>query len=297
MGYENTHLFVAETIRVEIQLQKISDIISSGIDLYYLGAIFPDILYFAKDKAHSSVADRLHGADGNPTNRIVYDMIQRVKTMEGDQNLAFIWGYLTHCALDIAVHPLIFYLSGYKNNGNAHVQQKSSYLHWHYETFIDRRFNNQCYLEEMIKIGAVKGSIIAPFLDLPEKVIQAALKRQIAYFSRIRSRRYFRLYRALSIMGCIEKKHLAGFYKNLKIETKHLPETIRYQDIITGKKKETTLEQLMRKGIEVGKQMIVSAYYYYLGSISQKECNKHIAGSNLDTGQLGKTKSDIRYSI
>jgi hypothetical protein len=63
---------------------------------------------------------------------------------------------------------------------------------------------------------------------------------------------------------------------------------------VGGKK---NLDGLMNEGINMGLKMIESAYDYYCGKISRQVCEKTIAGNNLDTGQIGKTKADVRFSI
>jgi hypothetical protein len=53
----------------------------------------------------------------------------------------------------------------------------------------------------------------------------------------------------------------------------------------------------MDEGIELGLKMVECAYNYYCGKISRQICESTIAGNSLDTGQPGKTKADVRYSI
>jgi hypothetical protein len=57
------------------------------------------------------------------------------------------------------------------------------------------------------------------------------------------------------------------------------------------------MDGLINEGINMGVKMIESAYDYYCGKISRQVCEKTIAGNNLDTGQIGKTKADVRFSI
>ena len=43
--------------------------------------------------------------------------------------------------------------------------------------------------------------------------------------------------------------------------------------------------------------MAESAYDYYCGKISRQACEKTIAGNNLDTGRIGQSMADVRFSI
>jgi hypothetical protein len=104
-------------------------------------------------------------------------------------------------------------------------------------------------------------------------------------------------YRMLFKIGLVERKYLGGFYANLAVDPTRLPENLRYKDIISGENKEATMGGLINEGINMGVKMIESAYDYYCGKISRQVCEKTIAGNNLDTGQIGKTKADVRFSI
>ncbi len=53
----------------------------------------------------------------------------------------------------------------------------------------------------------------------------------------------------------------------------------------------------MAEAIEMGAKMVECAYDYYAGKISRQACERTVAGNNLDTGQIGKTKADIKFSI
>jgi len=297
MAYENSHLFAAEQIRRSIDTPQIQELIATNIYHYYLGAVFPDILYFGRDRETSEIANFLHGSSRTPPNKVVLEVIDRIKKAGDQKNLAFILGYLTHCAIDITIHPVVFYFSGYKANGNAEDQKRSAYLHWHYETYIDKRINDEFYLEKMVKPDIVKDLLITQIINIPEAVIREALKRQINYFSRIHNRFYFEALRLLEKMDRIEKKYVAGFYENLRVEKIRLPEEIKYKDIISGEERETNLDKLLADGIEMGRQMIESAFEYFSGKIDKTECEKIVVANNLDTGQIRKTKADIRFSI
>jgi len=75
------------------------------------------------------------------------------------------------------------------------------------------------------------------------------------------------------------------------VDPTRLPENIQYKDIISGENRETTMDGLMDQGIQTGVKMVESAYDYYCGNISRQVCEKTIAGNNLDTGQIGKTRA------
>jgi hypothetical protein len=297
MAYENTHLFVAEQIRLCIEQQDLKNILDLNRNFYLLGAIFPDTFSFSDSKEIQSISKQLHGGDGTPTNRPIFQALDAIKQQPDPQALAFVCGFSTHLALDITVHPVIYYYSRFKADGSQEEQKRSSYLHWHYETYLDHRFNSQCYLEGLVTIETARALRISSFLDIQEPEFLKALARQISYFSSNRSRLYYHWYRLKHQMGCLERKYLAGHYANLELDRKRLPELLSYRDPVTGERKKNTLEDLMQSSIEKGQEMVQAAYAYHLGDIDKNACQKVIDGSNLDTGRVGILSSDIRYSI
>ena len=296
MASENTHIYLADRIRAKINVDVLKRLISGHLDYYFIGSIFPDILFFSKDKQIVDVAHNLHGEDGLPTNRIVFDLLDRIKAGKDDANFSFVSGFLTHYAADITLHPMVFYFSGYKANGSKQENDRSAYLHWHYETSIDRQVNDRFYLDKIINPETIKGLVIPQILGIDPSIIGDALKRQMKYYSLTRSRLYFVIFQVLCKMGFFPARMVAGFHENLKTDKTRLPDPLQYKDIITGESLETTLNDLIEKAIQFGCRMIETAYAFYIGRINNDECQKVITGQSLETGRVGKRTTDIRFS-
>ncbi len=297
MVYENTHLWAAEQIRSRIKNSTIEETIGNNLDYYHLGAIFPDVLFYSRDPKISEAAYFLHGKAGAPTNVFIFDVLDQIRDKLDKKNLTFIWGFLTHCAMDIVFHPVVFYFSGYDPNDDQSGQLRNGYLHLHYETIIDRHFNKRIFLENIVKPAIVKNLIIPSIRNISRQDIMDCLKKQIFYFRLIHSRLYYLIFKMFAKMGLVDKRLVAGFYANLNVETKKLPEKLNYRDIISGSDKEATLEGLMDGGVDLAVKMIEAAYNYSVGKISKESCKSTIAGNNLDTGRGNKTKEDIRFSL
>ena len=296
MASENTHIYLADRIRGEIDDDVLKRFISGHMDYYFLGSIFPDILFYSKDKQISDIAYNRHGEDGIPTNRIVFDLVDRIKAKEDGNNFAFVSGLLTHYAVDIIFHPVVFYFSGYKPNGSEQEDDRSLYLHMHYETSIDRKINDHFCLDKIINPETITDLVIPQVLDIDPSIISDALKRQIKYFSLTRSPFYFVIFQVLCKLGLFPDRIIAGFHENLKKDEARLPDPIHYKDVITGEPRITTLNDLIEKAVQLGCRMIETAYAYYTGRSNRDECEKVIAGHSLETGQVGKRTSDIRFS-
>jgi hypothetical protein len=133
--------------------------------------------------------------------------------------------------------------------------------------------------------------------NISRRDIESCLKKQIFYFRLIHSRLYYIGFKMLANMGLADKRLVAGFYANLAVETKKLPQKLIYRDIISGSDMAATLEDLMEEGINLAVKMVAAAYDYTRGKISKESCQETIAGQNLDTGRVNKTKADIRFSL
>jgi hypothetical protein len=297
MAYENTHLWAADAVRERLQSSVLKKLITDSIDCYYFGAVFPDTLSYSNDKKIREISNFLHGKTGIYSNDVVFEVLDMTKRIGDKKNLAFICGFLTHCAMDIVFHPIIVYFSGYKPSNRPWKASKSAYLHWHYETYIDKRFNNNFYLDKIINPGVVRDLAVSSILNISEKIILDSLTKQISYFRRNRSQLFYKLYRMLNKTGLVERKYLAGFYANLEVDPMRLPDNLHYRDIISGENKETTMDGLMDEGINMGLKMVESAYDYNCGKINRQVCEETITRKTLDTGHIDKTNADVRFSL
>jgi len=260
MVYENTHLWAADQIRRRIKSRIIQETIGCNLDYYHLGAIFPDVLFYSRDPKISEAAYAFHGETGIPTNAFIFDVLDQVKDRPDEKTLAFIWGFLTHCAMDIVFHPVIFYFSGYSPQDDQTSQLHSEYLHLHYETIIDQHFNKEIFLENVINPAIVKDLAFPSIRNIFRRDIESCLKKQIFYFRLVHSRLYYIVFKMLANMGLADKRLVAGFYANLAVETKKLPQKLIYRDIFSGSDMETTLEELMEEGLNMARKMVAAAY-------------------------------------
>jgi hypothetical protein len=126
---------------------------------------------------------------------------------------------------------------------------------------------------------------------------RTSFKRQIFYFRRNHSLFFYQVFKLLAKIGLLDRQLIGGFYANLNVEKKELPEKLIYRDIISGDDREDTLNDLMEKTINLAVHMIEAAYDYYAGNISRELCERSIAGENLETGRVNITRADIRFSV
>ena len=296
MAYENTHLWAANQIIGRIKDDVLKKLLTENIDDYYFGAIFPDTLSYSKEKEIKAVGGRLHSEAQTISGGAVFDCLDRSRNSKEAKDLAFTCGYLTHCAMDIVLHPMVVYFSGYKPVNTPRQAVESDYLHWHYETCIDRRFNETFFVDKVIRPAAAESPLMASVLNISGQIVSHCLKRQITLFKHTRHRFPYIICRLLYKVGMLEKKYLGGFYANLDADHRRLPEHLQYRDIISGEKKEISLDALMEHAIDTGLKMVAAAYDYYCGKISRQVCEGLLGAYNLDTGESGKSKIEVKYS-
>ena len=251
---------------------------------------------YAKDDKLSRVAYKLHGDDGQPTSRFVFDVLERIRTSESRRDFAFISGFLTHCAADITFHPMVFYITGYMPDASEKAKKRTSFLHWQYETLMDQLLNDRFRFEELVQPHLVRNLIAPDVLGVDVNTIIRHLEKQWGYFNKIRSRFYYHAFRVLSRLGLVPPESVAGFYESLKTSGITFPERIGYQDIVSGEVIETSLEELTEDCVGLGRRLVEGAYNYFTADTSRAECESTMKGESLHTGKLGKTLKDARYA-
>lgn len=296
MPFENTHLYLADRVRLTLRDDELSGILEEQLDYFYMGSIFPDTLFYAKQEKLSRVAYRLHGDDGRPTSRFVFDVLERIRATGSRRDFAFVAGFLTHCAADITFHPLVFYISGFMPGASQQAKQKSSYLHWKYETLIDKRMNDRFRFEDLVRPRLVKGLVAPDVLGVAAGTVIRHMEKQRDYLGKIRSRFYFHVFRVLSRLGLVPPESVAGFYESLKTGDIDLPEHIVYRDVLTGEEKEASLETLAEQSVALGGRLVAAAHDYFRGAIGREACEAIMKGESLHTGRLGKTLKDVRHA-
>lgn len=116
MPKELTHILFADSVRDALPAPAARH----TADLHF-GAIAPDVFYYVAPLPGTGAGlhawgEVLHGADGEDTGSLPAAMLERVAARppgeERDRRTAFLCGFLSHMALDIAFHPWVTHRSG-----------------------------------------------------------------------------------------------------------------------------------------------------------------------------------------
>ncbi len=122
-----------------------------------LGALGPDPFYYVRSPKHRRKARRLgdafHERDINAFFAAMIDTIQRSENRAAQ---SYLYGYLTHFALDVAAHPFVHY-----HVGDERVEPGSDARHLRFERAVDVRLIHEDTEKSADRVD------LAPFFSLP----------------------------------------------------------------------------------------------------------------------------------
>lgn len=304
MPKENTHLYFAHELLAKLNQDSILKVIQEQEKAYYFGSVAPDSFYYSDKEAVRKISEHLHGRKGNLTNEIVFKLLDQAKAGGNQADLAFIFGYLTHCALDMAFHPVIYYLSGNYYDPDPKKADEAVYLHRHLETYLDAQVNQTFYFNDYVNYNILRSldftqTVVKDFGVSQDDIVRA-LKRKAAVFRLLRNNMaldfLYLFYRFVKHSSWSKFKRFLGiFYGNLKRDDRTIPNIINYRDVVTGEPKVTTIYDLFQDAGALAVELLAAANAYYSGQIGREEAAAIIRGESLNTGRLGIPVEEIRY--
>ncbi|MDH5719336.1 MAG: zinc dependent phospholipase C family protein [Spirochaetia bacterium] len=163
MPKEISHIFNALEVLAALQKKRSIDIenaelIKKNLKSFAFGSIAPDILYydvfgvFKKKLFGLPWAKAIHGVNEEDTMAHLIAMARIIKNHKDYKNafypmridkeildlwIAFAMGYLTHAAVDIIVHPVIYYHSGDFESRDKKIYKRAITIHRVIETVLD----------------------------------------------------------------------------------------------------------------------------------------------------------------
>jgi hypothetical protein len=297
MPKENTHLLFAYETLLAFQETDLLREVSRHIRHYLLGSIIPDTFYYSGARKIEAISESFHGRTGNPTNVIILAVLDGARTPE---DLAFILGYITHCALDITFHPIIYYLSGNYYDTDARKRARVVYMHRHLETCLDRDLNNTLRLHAIIRTAFLKGLVFEKIVSREFTVSVAALRhsllKQIISNLIFTSRAAYRLALLAARYDILkDTSHLGLFYADVA-NGECLPPSITVADLVTGSERTVTAGGLFAEARQRAVVMMEAAFCYKKGMVGREELLQAIPGLSLDTGKMLVGASNIRYT-
>lgn len=287
MPKENTHLWFAGGLLDYIPETQMLKDVSAHIDRYHLGSFIPDTFFYSSDRSVGEVSEIIHGKDNKPTNTIIIRVLDEAKGMA---DIAFILGYISHCALDITFHPMVNSLSGDYYDDNAMQRQEAVYLHRHIETCIDSLIRNPLRIYRLVRASMLTGLVFEDIIfkehSLPARIQERTLSRQLLANRLFASSSAYGLAKFLHRSGIVKSKEpLSLFYGNAR-EHPCIENQVSYMDVKTGRKKTEQLSDLFTRARIKALGMMEAAWGYSRGTITRERLLEMIPGESLSTGEI-----------
>lgn len=294
---ENTHLHFAYGLLEDLRGQPVWRDISAHVSHYLLGSVIPDTFYYGSSASYRRISESLHGKDGNPTNATI---LQVLESSREHNDLAFILGFITHCALDITFHPIVYYLSGNYYDETPEKRNHAVYLHRHLETCLDLDIGNTMRFHRIIRTRQLEGlvfeRIISERFGVSAKSLRHCLRRQICYNFLFTSSAAYTIATAAARSGLFADTSQLGLFYADASHGDRFPSLIEAADLIDGTPRATTVDELFLAARTLAKTMMEAACGYWNGFLTREELIHVIPGLSLDTGRLGVSASGIRFT-
>jgi hypothetical protein len=299
MPKENTHIFFAYDILSCLENKEIVKLVSPYINDYILGSITPDIFFYSKYPEVADISEHIHGKDGIPTNEIIFSCLDNA---ENPKDIAFLLGFVTHCALDIIMHPAIYYLTGNYYDKDPALMSRSRYNHSLFETGLDIKTGNRLRIHKLLKKSSMKGlmfrHIVSNRFKVEGSLLDKTLKKQLFLNMLFDSGMAHKIFKPAIKAGILGDTYILGlFYREAAHSWLNISDEYKIRDIITGEKKEVTLKGLFVDAFKKAQIMMNAVFGFYKRSYSMKELQEAVPGENLSTGKLGVSILDIAYTL
>jgi hypothetical protein len=267
MPRENTHLFFAQGAKKVNK--ELLDIINNNIEYFYLGSVFPDCFFYSAKNDVQLISDFLHGKDGNLTNKIIFEMLDKARQDKNEKLFILALGFISHCYLDIVFHPVVYYLTGNYYDEDETIRKEAVYRHRHMEVILDRKVNNKYYFEELVVWKSFNNDEIFGFisdkLDIPLSDIKSSLRKQYLYNILFRSKIFYKFIHILHKIRLIKDSNILALFYNHFDDSEPLEDDIYYKDLLSGEKSKKRIKELFDYAELKSKSAMYSAYKYYKG--------------------------------
>lgn len=299
MPKENTHIFFAYDILSRLEDKEILKLVSPYISDYIFGSTAPDTFFYSKYPEVTEISEHIHGKDGIPTNEIIFSCLDNT---ENPRDIAFLLGFVTHCALDITMHPAIYYLTGNYYDKNPSRMSRSRYNHSLFETGLDIKTGNRLRIHKLLKQSSIKDlifrRIISDHFKVEGPLLDKTLKKQLFLNMLFDSGPAHKIFKPAIKAGIFGDPHILGlFYREAAHTWQNICDEYEIRDIITGEKKEVRLKGLFDEAFKKAQIMLNAVFGFYKGSYSKKELQEAVPGENLSTGKPGVSILDIAHTL
>lgn len=318
MPRDLTHVIFADDIRAHLSPEARRDT-GENASAYHMGAIAHDaFLYGSAPK----LATKIHGGLGDDTRAVMIEMMDDARAEKDPERRAikksFVYGFLSHAAVDTTFHPFVYSVSGSQvpeNNPDQKHVDLAKTRHRYIETWLDVHFlrEKNLSLDTFKPFKAVANdkrtnAVVPSFFsrnyqkaygidqDLTS-VFKNSMKMQLFIGRVTQSQPLGKALRALdnALDGRLGLA-VSGFYQN----DRNMPPILRdfesYKHPVTGQTVGQTLNGLTRDAVALGTTYIAAAEKYIKDGDKQAFLTT-VPNRNLDTGVENTKLADIKLAV
>ena len=287
MPTENTHIYFAD--RIFRNNGACHPAVRRHLKYFYLGSICPDAFYWTRSDPVKDIFLFIHQSSGAPLKDLIFDWLDLIRGNRREAELVFLFGFLTHCALDVTFHPAINAIAGNVFDENPEKRRAAGYVHAYVECHIDHRLTRGTFFKHL-RLGDIKKLAGIDFISKRFGVSRGDICR--AYRTQKTINRMYKSRMAYHVVAFLQQFDLCSLYplpyfdENLKKDTRRIEDVMAYTEPVTGQRVAKTLDDLLIDAGNLATAWIACADAYYNGRVSRKQGERVIDGRNLVTGTV-----------
>ena len=317
MPRDLTHIMLAEDIRNKLpaEMRQCAERCES---VFHMGAISHDSFLYG---INSKLSTKMHGGFGDDTRDVVLLMSDDIR-QEKDPELqkkkkAFVYGFLTHMAVDSVFHPFVYSVSGSqipKNNPDQEHVKLAKTRHRYVETWLDIHFLKekkhrlQAYkpLKKLMNNDKDRKLAADFFCRNYQKAFNIDEDLTRVYKNSMAVQLFIGRVTKNQTMGKMLRRlddfldgrlgmAVSGFYQQDRKMPDQLKEFTSFKHPVTGQTVHKTLTDLTQEAVQRGTDFILAAEKY-IKSGNRQEFLRSFPNINLDTGVENTKLADIRQT-
>lgn len=315
MPRDLTHVILADDIRacLPAKTRQCADACESA---FHMGAISHDSFLYGSDPKLST---KMHGGFGDDTRGVVLAMLDDIRKEKDPARQAaekaFVYGFLTHAAVDSVFHPFVYSVSGSQvreNNPDEKHVKLAKTRHRYVETWLDvhflrqkkRRLNTFKPLKKMIEDHKNREIAADFFCRNYQKAFDIDRDLTRVYKNSMAVQLFIGRVTKNQTMGKMLRRlddfldgrlgmAVSGFYQQDRQMPSKLKNFESFKHPVTGQTVHKNLDGLTRDAVRRGADFIAAAEKYVVNG-NKQEFLKAVPNVNLDTGVENTKLVDIK---
>lgn len=314
MPRETVHWEVLQAVAAKLAGTTCGTVLNENRSAAYLGAVAPDAPYHHRGGLSrlESVGERIHGSDGEDTLEVPRRLAALTTMLpEHRQRLAlwsFLVGYLSHCAVDIVFHPMVYYHTGDYFNPNDRLRRKARANHRLFETYLDvvwgRKFESApvSTVAELFTEMGPRFSVLCELMDracdIPESGGWESSFRWYAFFQkRFLSNIWGAAVRFINLEGLsgLEPYDALFYYGRRRAELPFFDSEIHYRNPKSGKEHSEPLSAMRDRAVQLTLELVAAFTPLIEGRTNRiSEPLSTMVGGSLNTGIPHTHRRDLK---